>query len=325
MDVTVIICAYTEDRWNDLLEAAASVQRQSLPARQLIVVIDHNPELLARAREHLPFATVIENSHARGSSGGRNSGLALAHTEIVAFMDEDACAEPNWLEMLVAPYQDPAVIGVGGLVRPLWETGRPDWFPEEYDWVVGCSHDGTGQQAGAVRNFIGANMSFRRSAFDAAGPFADELGRLAAFPISCDETEFCIRLRQRCPDGKLVIEPRARVLHRVPASRTTWDYFRLRCYAEGLSKAQVTQFAGAGDGLANERTYVLRTLTAALGKNLKSLLLETDRDAGARAGALLAGLAITAAGYGRGRWNLRGSAQRVSSSVQSWQAEEVVQ
>lgn len=325
MDVTVIICAYTEDRWNDLLEAAASVQRQSLPALQLIVVIDHNPELLARARKHLPYATVIENSHARGSSGGRNSGLALAQTEIVAFMDEDACAEPNWLEMLVAPYQDPAVIGVGGLVRPLWETGRPDWFPEEYDWVVGCSHDGTGQQAGAVRNFIGANMSFRRSAFDAAGPFADELGRLAAFPISCDETEFCIRLRQRCPDGKLVIEPRARVLHRVPASRTTWDYFRLRCYAEGLSKAQVTQFAGAGDGLANERTYVLRTLTAALGKNLKSLLLEIDRDAGARAGALLAGLAITAAGYGRGRWNLRGSAQRVSSSVQSWQAEEVVQ
>jgi hypothetical protein len=224
--------------------------------------------------------------------------------------------------MLTAPYADPDVIGVGGIVRPLWEERMPDWFPEEYSWVVGCSHDGTGQKAGAVRNFIGANMSFRRSAFDAAGPFADELGRLAVFPVSCDETEFCIRLRQRCPQARLVIAPQARVLHRVPQRRTTWSYFRLRCYAEGLSKAQVTQFVGAGDGLANERAYVLRTLTAALRRDLKSLLLDLDKDAGARAGATVAGLAITTAGYLRGRWNLRRSAQATSSSAPAWQAEE---
>ena len=302
MDVTVIICAYTEERWQDLLEAAASVQRQTLPARQLIVVIDNNPPLLARARAHLPFATVVENAGARGLSGGRNTGIALAEGEIVAFMDEDACAEPGWLEMLTAPYRDPDVMGVGGRVMPLWEGGRPAWFPEEYDWVVGCTHRGAQETAGPVRNFIGCNMSFRRSVFAAAGTFTAEFGRIAAFPISCDDTEFCIRLRQQLPGAVLLYEPRARVLHRVPARRATWSYFRLRCYAEGISKAQVTRFVGANDGLASERTYVMRTLPASVRSKLKTFLLDFDQAAGAGAGAMIGGLAITAAGYVRGRW-----------------------
>lgn len=321
MEVTVIICAYTQDRWQELLEAAASVARQTLPARQLIVVIDNNPELLAQARAQLPFATVVENAGARGLSGGRNTGIALAEGEIIAFMDEDACAEPNWLEMLAASYRDPAVMGVGGRVTPLWERGRPAWFPEEYDWVVGCTHRGARQTAGPVRNFIGCNMSFRRTVFAAAGTFTAEFGRLASFPVSCDDTEFCIRLRQQMPGAVLLYEPRARVLHRVPGQRATWSYFRLRCYAEGISKAQVTRFVGANDGLSNERAYVTHTLPASVGARLKSFLLDLDQDAGAGAGAMLAGLAITAAGYVHGRWQQQ-QAPFLWGKAQPWRTEE---
>jgi hypothetical protein len=294
------------------------------------VVIDNNPALLAQAQAHLPGVTVIENTLDRGLSGARNSGIALAEGEIVAFMDEDACAEPNWLALLLAHYADPDVIGCGGAVVPLWEGGRPPWFPEEYDWVVGCTYRGAYQhqpQQGAVsvRNFIGCNMSFRRAAFAVAGGFTASLGRTATFLVSCEETEFCIRLSQRWPGGRLVYEPRARVLHHVPAQRTTWAYFRLRCYAEGLCKAQVTQFVGANDGLSSERAYILRTLPRGAGAGLKALLLDLDRDAGARAGALAAGLAITATGYAAGRWQQSGLPRLWGRRAQPWQAGEAAQ
>jgi GT2 family glycosyltransferase len=322
MSVAVIICAYTERRWHELLEAVASVQRQSAPADEIIVVIDHNPALLEQARTHLPGVRVIENTLERGLSGARNSGIAVAEADIIAFMDEDAYAALDWLELLLAPYQDPDVIGCGGAIIPLWEGGRPGWFPDEYDWVVGCTYRGAYQGTSRVRNLIGCNMSFRRAAFAAAGTFTTALGRTAAYPISCEETEFCIRLSRRWPGGKLLYEPRAQVWHRVPAQRANWAYFRTRCFAEGLSKARMTQFVGADEGLASERTYVLRTLPGGVGKGLKSLLFAGDRDAGARACVMAMGLAITAAGYAIGRRRQSRWLRLLSHQTQPWQAEE---
>jgi len=54
-DISVIICAYTEDRWNDLISAVESVRQQTLPATEIIIVIDHNPDLLKRIQEQVDF------------------------------------------------------------------------------------------------------------------------------------------------------------------------------------------------------------------------------------------------------------------------------
>src|SRR5258705_13620172 len=48
--VSVIIAAYTEDRWHDTVEAVTSVVCQSSPPLEVILVIDHNPRLAQRAR-----------------------------------------------------------------------------------------------------------------------------------------------------------------------------------------------------------------------------------------------------------------------------------
>lgn len=53
-DISVVICAYTEDRWHDLIVAVRSIQHQQVAPREIIVVIDHNPELFVRARTHIP-------------------------------------------------------------------------------------------------------------------------------------------------------------------------------------------------------------------------------------------------------------------------------
>ena len=302
IDVSVIVCAYTEDRSDDVLAAIDSVQRQSLAARELIVVIDYNPALLELVRAARPDVTVVPNSGTKGLSGARNTGVEAARGAVVAFLDDDAAADPDWLARLLDGYlayghDSGRVLGVGGTIAPVWAEGRPGWFPEEFDWVIGCTYRGMATTTVPVRNLIGCNMSFRRDVFMAIGGFRNELGRLGTQLLSCEETELCIRARQRFPDGVLLHEPRASVAHRVPTGRTRWRYFRSRCYAEGRSKAIVTSAVGIDDGLRSERAYTLRTLPLGVMRGLVEALVGREPAGMARAGAIVAGLAITTAGY----------------------------
>jgi GT2 family glycosyltransferase len=307
--VSVIVCAYTLDRWGDLAAAVASLRRQSRPPTEIIVVIDHNPQLFSRVIAAWPDVAALENEEARGLSGARNTGVRAASGDVIAFLDDDAQAEPDWLDHLVAAYDDGRVLGVGGAILPAWEVGRPAWFPQEFDWVVGCTYKGMPAQTARQRNLIGANMSFRRALFAAVGYFQTDMGRIGARPLGCEETELCIRGAQKLPGAHYLFEPRARVHHRVPRSRATWRYFVSRCYSEGLSKAQVSDRVGAGDGLSAERSYTLRTLPAGVVRGFADALLKRDLDGIRRAAAIVAGLGITGIGYLRGRLAHRGSVQ----------------
>jgi glycosyltransferase involved in cell wall biosynthesis len=306
--VSVIICAFTEKRWDDVLEAVDSVTGQTLRPREIILVIDHNRALYERLRAHFadrpatePDVVVAENAHPQGLSGGRNTGVAVARGEVVAFLDDDAVAEPGWLEHMAAGYTDPHVLGVGGATFPDWRGGaRPAWFPAEFDWVVGCAYHGMPEVTTPVRNPFGGNSSFRRWVFTAVDPFARGIGRGGGTrPLGCEETEFSIRLRQRFPGAVLLYEPRAVIWHKVPAARARWRYFAARCYAEGLSKASVARSVGAADALASERTYVRRVLPAGVARGLRDAL--RGRPSGLRrAAAIVGGLGATVAGYAAG-------------------------
>ncbi len=297
LDFSVVICAYTEDRWDDLVAAVQSVQHQTAAPREVILAVDHNPALRDRARALLGEVVVTENAEARGLSGARNSGVALARGAVIAFLDDDAIAAPDWLARLRQGYARQDVMGVGGMISPIWSGGRPGWFPEEFLWVVGCTYRGMPQTASPVRNLLGANMSFRREIFDALGGFRTGIGRVGTRPVGCEETELCIRARQRWPQRVLLYEPAAQVLHRVPATRTQWRYFRSRCFAEGLSKALVTRHVGAADGLASEWAHTLRVLPRGVAVAMGEAALRREVSALGRAGAITAGLAAATAGY----------------------------
>ena len=294
--VSVVICAYSDERWGDLAAAVASVERQTVPPAEIVVVVDHNPRLLARVRAELPGVVVTPNVGERGLSGARNSGIAVASAPIVAFMDDDAEAAPDWLARLLAEYADERVIGAGGGVEPFWIAGRPRSFPAEFGWVVGCSYRGMPESTSPVRNVIGANMSFRRDVFGEIGGFRAGIGRVGKRPVGCEETELCIRAHQRNPDAVVLYVPLARVHHRVPATRAGLRYFVSRCYSEGLSKAVVARIAGARDALATERAYALRSLSRGFGRGLADAL-RGDAAGVARSGAIALGLFVTTAGY----------------------------
>ncbi len=300
LDVSVVLCAYTEVRWKDLIEAVESVKCQSAPPREIVVAADHHPALLERVRASLPDVVGVENRERPGLSGARNSGIAVAQGTIIAFLDDDAVAAPDWLAQLSTGYDDPKVFGVGGAIEPMWPNGRPKWFPEEFDWVVGCTYRGMPLTASPVRNLIGCNMSFRRETFEAVGGFQNGIGRVGTMPIGCEETELCIRARQHWPKRALLYMPQARVFHRLPAHRARWSYFRSRCYSEGVSKALVARLVGAGDGLASERMYTFRTLPRGVAQGLADAVLRGDISGLGRVAAIVSGLMMTTAGYLKG-------------------------
>jgi glycosyltransferase involved in cell wall biosynthesis len=310
---SVVICTYAPARSAQLARLVESLRSQTVPPDQIIVVVDHNAELLPELRARLPGVLVTANVHEQGLSGGRNTGIECATGDVVAFIDDDATAEPDWLQRLLDAYEDPAVIGAGGQVEPMWEVGVPAWFPAEFGWVVGCGYPGLAEGGDQVRNLIGCSMSFRRRDIAGAGGFRIDLGRVGLAPVGCEETEFCIRLTRENPGRRLRFESAARVRHFVPRNRATWAYFRSRCYSEGRSKARVARIAGAGSALASERSYVARTLTRAVAANAIRLL-HGDWPAAVRGAAILAGLATTTAGYLVGRWELAIGRERLAAA-----------
>jgi glycosyltransferase involved in cell wall biosynthesis len=322
--VAVVICAYTLDRWDDLSAAVASTASQHPAPDELWLVVDHNDELLERARAELASVhrrlQVVHNQRKQGLSGARNTALDHTDADVVAFLDDDAEAEPGWLRLLREPYEDESVIAVGGAAQPRWGDGaaRPSTLPSEgpdswgeLDWIVGCSYEGQPRRRQRVRNLMGCNMSFRRDVFLQVGGFSEDLGRVGRTPLGCEETELCIRATAARPGTQILFEPRALVRHHVSEDRFTWHYLRHRSYAEGISKAAVSAMVGADQALQTERGYVVAVLPRAF---IRELGVAAHRGSGRRglAGLCAIGLALgaTTVGYARGWLTVRSALRR---------------
>ncbi len=319
-EVDVVICAYTPAREAFLRRAIASIVDQDATAR-VIVVIDHSPELFATLGSDATLGTrvaIVQNAYEQGLSGARNTGVDCATAPVVAFLDDDACAEQGWLEAIRRAHADPSTVGTGGWVAPEWEGGaRPAWLPQEFWWIVGCSYRGLPTAPMAViRNPIGASMSFARIPLQDAGGFRSGFGRIGTTPLGCEETEAAIRVRAAVPGSRIVHLTDTRVGHYVPRARTTWRYFRDRCLAEGRSKAMVADAAGTRDGLSSERRYVLRVLPGGVLRGLGDAA-RGDVAGLQRAGAIVAGVTLTAAGYLVGRHELARADDGTSANGQA--------
>jgi glucosyl-dolichyl phosphate glucuronosyltransferase len=295
--VSTIVCAHDERRWAALRRAVESLAGQTHPVAEVIVVVDHNASLLERVRSELPGVVAVENRQAPGLSGARNAGIEAARSELLAFLDDDASAAPDWIARLARACAEPDVLGAGGRVVPRWLVARPPWFPDEFLWVVGCTYKGVPTRPARVRNLYGGCFCIRREVVERVGGFRSELGRVGFNRMGCEETEWCIRATRQWDGAAFHYEPDAVIEHEVPTERTSWSYFRSRCWAEGVSKARLARLVGPGPGLSTERAYVARTLPSATVRNLFSSLTRSDRAGVTRAGAIVAGLAITAAGY----------------------------
>ncbi|KJS17472.1 MAG: hypothetical protein VR69_05080 [Peptococcaceae bacterium BRH_c4b] len=265
MKASVIICTYSMERFEDTIEVVNSILQQTYSNYEIIISVDHNEEVLVALKKKLPESIIFASSNGvRGLSDNRNAGMKKATGDIVLFIDDDAIADKLWLETIVSNYLDPEVVAVGGKLVPMWENNRPWWFAEELDWIVGCTYKGHPQDKREVRNLIGCNMSFRKEVIENVGYFSTAVGRLNKLPLGCEETEYCVRVKQNYPNNKIVYEPRAIVYHKVSKQRERIKYVINRSYGEGISKKQVRKTFSKENVLASENNYLIFLLQQTL-------------------------------------------------------------
>jgi glucosyl-dolichyl phosphate glucuronosyltransferase len=301
--VSVIICAYTEDRWLQLKKSVASVEAQTSPPIEIIVCIDHNEELLRKSEEYfgqerpagpMPL-TVLANKYDGHLGAARNTGAEFASGEVLAFLDDDAAAAADWLERLIAPYDDERVGAVGGAPLPVFEVRRPRWFPHEFDWVFGCAYRGLPSARAPFAHLIGANMSARRSVLREVGGFHSD---------NQDDMDMSHRIAHA--RHRVLYEPLATVRHFVPATRTTWNYFWRKCYIANQQKVAVFANMKEAASLDAELTFVSRTLTRGVLAEIRQVI-RGDLYGLERVGAMIAGIAFAGLGHVSGQVRLRRS------------------
>jgi glycosyltransferase involved in cell wall biosynthesis len=303
--VSVVICTHDERRFDEVVEAVRSIERQTHPALETMVVVDHNRPLFERLRATFPRVSVLENAGPQGAPSAKNTGALIASGDIVAFLDDDAVADDDWLAEIANAHRTfPHILGIGGWTEPAWERSQPAWFPIEFGWVVGASYRGLPDAGGPVRNTTGGNMSVDRRAYVEAGGFDVNLGKVGV-RSEPEDTELCIRIGNMHPGREWIFWPSARISHKVPLERESFRYFLTRCRYEGLGKAALTAIAGGRRGLSSERSYALRILSSGVAIRISRGLRSRESSPFAQAVVLVVGLAVTTAGFAEGLFTVK--------------------
>jgi len=248
--IALIIC--TRDRPEALERCLASLPRQWSEPGQIIVV-DNSARASARPICE-PYPTIdYVHEPAPGLSRARNAGVRAARRPILAFTDDDVEPHPAWLSEVSRTFQLHDVDCVTGLVLPAtlgtkaqrsfqFSLGAfgSSFIPLLFDGRFFAETRPHG--AHVWRIGAGANMAFRRSAFDRAGLFDERLGAGAS---GCSEdSEFWYRLLAL--GGRCLYEPRAVVLH---YHRAEWHELKsqVRVYMRGHVSALIAQHDAFGD------------------------------------------------------------------------------
>ncbi len=295
--VSVVIPTYSKARWDWLSEAVASVRAQTVPPLEIIVVVDHNPELLEEIAREFSGVIAVPNIGDRGVSGARNSGVKASKGEVAAFLDDDSIARDDWLAILLSHIVKPDVVGVGCYSDGLWDADAPcpAWFPLEFSWTIGVSYFGLPKEPTAVRNVWTSAMLVKRSAFELVDGFREDFGKIGNRSLP-EDTDLCLRIASLHENAIWMWDPAKVMQHRVPAGRATFGYLMSRCFLQGWGKAAMAHMDGFEQSTSSERNYALRTLPAGVRRGLRDAL-RGDLAGLGRAGSIVVAFSVTVLGY----------------------------
>jgi glycosyltransferase involved in cell wall biosynthesis len=220
MKISVVVV--TRNRIRDCNETVESLLKQTVQPEEIIVV--DSGSLAPFVYDH-PKVKVIRTSSEIGLSLSRNLGVRASKGDVVAFIDDDAIADEDWVKGISNSIQNADI--VGGPVKPLYLSTRPKWTndPRLTTTVLGitrCSQD-----------VIGCNMAVRREVFQRIGYFNSSLGRIRGKLLSGEEGDF-FRRAQRC-GMRNEFTKLMKVSHKVFPYRLTFRYLLNRLIWEGVT------------------------------------------------------------------------------------------
>jgi glycosyltransferase involved in cell wall biosynthesis len=236
-EISIVIATF--NRAELLAGALESLAEQTLDrSRYEIVVVDNGstdetPTVVAEfQRTHPQLRTLLVPEKRRGLGRARNTGDDHAAGRLVAFLDDDARAEQDWLEKALSCFGEvnPTPLAVGGPIRPFYLAPKPDWFKDEYE-IRSWGEEPRFLSRGET--FSGSNMVFAKEALRDHGSFSDRFGMKGERLSVGEESALFEEIWRRNPDAPLYYSPDLVVLHAVPAHKMTGSYVLKRALAGG--------------------------------------------------------------------------------------------
>lgn len=238
--ISTIICTFK--RQDYLRHTLRSMCEQSLPRDQYEIIVVDNAVEAATQQVVEEFDDGLVNlryitEEEVGLNRARNTGLKVAAGRYVAYIDDDARADTNWLEALVCAFEQatPTPAAVGGRVWLDWQGEKPNWVSERHLALFTYVDHGNG--ARSLENdeyLVGANLAFEKDALSSIGGFDPNLDRQGAVLLSGGDAGALAELR-RMKKG-VYYEPAALVWHSVLQSRKRPTWLLRRLFWDGASQ-----------------------------------------------------------------------------------------
>lgn len=249
--ISAIICTYNREQYLGL--AIDSLLKQDFPEFEVIVVdnasTDGTRQVVEARLPHAKLRYIYEPI--TGLSVARNTGAKIAQSPILAYLDDDAIATPQWLRMLYSAYENhPKLAIAGGKVTLIWPEGitSPLWLSDNLAGNLGAYN--LGEQWVDIKNPgltpRGLNYSIRRSFLEKIGGFDINLGRVGKRLLSNEELQMTELALQH--GWQVAYIPEALVAHHVAPERVNRSWFMERGWWQGISECYREQLAGR-DGM----------------------------------------------------------------------------
>lgn len=245
MRYSVVIATY--NRAGELADTLASLAALRCRDPWEVLVVDNNStdrtrDVVADAAKAFPVPIRYVFESRQGKAAALNTGIEQARGAIIAFTDDDALVEPDWLDQTGRALDDTGGVYVGGRVLPRWVTQRPRWLPDGrigWMWGVIALLDYGMERRSFGRGIgwpLGVNMAVRAEVFAERGLWWDNrYDRVGTTLRGQGQREWCLRVRASGGEGYYI--PEMVVHHLVPADRLTKSYFRRWSYWYGISRA----------------------------------------------------------------------------------------
>jgi cellulose synthase/poly-beta-1,6-N-acetylglucosamine synthase-like glycosyltransferase len=242
---SLVICT-SKKNYPLTLSCLRGVKNQTRKADQVLLVVDTEEEKeFYRGLSRFSWVEVYA-SEKTGLSAARNTGIERSIGDVIAFLDDDAVPDRDWLRELMKPFDEWTVVAAGGPVHPWFVDGAGPVHPRFY-WMIGCI-DG----ASPKKRPIGCNMAFRKEVFRTIGLFNTNLGKVNGGSYIGEETEILLKIEKFLPHYRVAWAPKALVNHTIPPHRTTLPSLLKRAYCEGKSKARIAR----NHSLQTEKSYL---------------------------------------------------------------------